>query len=84
MSAQDPTGGERSNQPAEPTADDTRRRRVRVWFGQHVIAELVAAPSSASRYAEAMDRRFGGLRITNEPVGEPPPFDQHESVLWSP
>lgn len=44
------------------------RRRVRVWFGQHVIADYSADPEHAERYAAAMDRRFAGLRITNDPV----------------
>lgn len=48
------------------------RRRVRVWFGEHVIAEHVNEAAQADRYAEAMDRRFPGLRITNDPVLEEP------------
>jgi hypothetical protein len=51
-----------------PQSVDVRRRRVRVWFGSHVIAELIGVPAAAERYAAAMDRRFGGLRITNEPI----------------
>jgi hypothetical protein len=45
-----------------------QERRVRVWFGEHAIADYKAGPALAKRYAEAMDRRFPGLRITNEPV----------------
>lgn len=47
------------------------RRHVKVWFGSHVIAQYIAEPALAERYAEAMDRRFAGLAITNElvPVG---------------
>jgi hypothetical protein len=48
-----------------------QRRRVRVWFGSHVIASYCAEPELAERYAAAMDRRFAGLTVTNEPV-EPP------------
>jgi hypothetical protein len=49
-------------------------RTVRVWFGQHVIAELTAPAPAASRYAAAMGRRFFGLPITNEPApGTPRP-----------
>jgi hypothetical protein len=33
-----------------------------------VIAELIGVPAAAERYAAAMDRRFGGLRITNDPI----------------
>ena len=47
-------------------------RTVRVWFGQHVIAELTAPAPAASRYEAAMDRRFFGLAITNEPAPGPP------------
>lgn len=47
------------------TAD---RRRVRVWFGEHVIADYIAEPALAERYAAAMDRRYAGLKITNDPV----------------
>ena len=34
-----------------------RRRRVRVWFGEHVIADYCAEPLLAERYAKAMARR---------------------------
>jgi hypothetical protein len=44
------------------------RRRVRVWFGEHPIATYVAEPALASRYEAAMQRRFAGLRVTNEPA----------------
>ncbi|HZX05331.1 hypothetical protein [Kribbella sp.] len=43
-------------------------RRVRVWFGAHVIADYTAAPAAADRYQAAMARRFTGLRITVEPA----------------
>jgi hypothetical protein len=49
--------------PSEPRPD---RIRVRVWFGAHVIAQHIAEPALARRYAEAMSRRFLGLRITTE------------------
>lgn len=41
-------------------------RRVRVWFGENVIASHVAAPAIAARYEQAMRRRFAGLRVTND------------------
>jgi hypothetical protein len=44
------------------------RRRVRVWFGEHVIADYSAEPDLAERYAVAMSRRFAGLRVTNDPM----------------
>ena len=43
------------------------RRRVRVWFGEHVIADHVAEAATAERYEQAMRRRFAGLRTTNDP-----------------
>jgi hypothetical protein len=45
-----------------------RRAWVRVWFGDHVIADYRADAELANRYAEAMSRRFTGLRITTEPL----------------
>lgn len=50
----------------------TRRRRVRVWFGETPISDYVAAPDIAERYEAAMRRRFAGLRITNEPLPDLP------------
>lgn len=43
-------------------------RRVRVWFGEHVIADYTAEPAKALQYQAAMTRRFASLRITIEPV----------------
>lgn len=40
---------------------------VRVWFGSHVLAEHHACAAEAARYAAAMELRFAGLRVTNEP-----------------
>nr|WP_109509386.1 hypothetical protein [Nocardioides speluncae] len=40
--------------------------RVRVWFGAHVVADYVADPKAAERYARAMRQRFAGLRVTCE------------------
>lgn len=39
-------------------------QRVRVWFGEHVVVEYVADSARAEQYAEAMGRRFAGLRVT--------------------
>jgi hypothetical protein len=47
------------------------RRRVRVWFGDHVIADYRAAPELAERYVAAMKDRFAGLRITDDPAPDP-------------
>lgn len=47
-----------------------KRRRVRVWFGDHVVADYRAEADLACRYAEAMSRRFAGLRVTSDPIPE--------------
>ncbi|MEV6283376.1 hypothetical protein [Kribbella sp. NPDC051770] len=44
------------------------QRWVRVWFGNHVIADYRAEATLAERYAKAMERRFAGLQVTNEAV----------------
>lgn len=49
-----------------------KRSRVRVWFGDNVIADYTAEPALAKRYAQAMERRFASLRVTNDPVPGPP------------
>ncbi|WP_329479281.1 hypothetical protein OG555_40990 [Kribbella sp. NBC_01484] len=43
-------------------------RRVRVWFGEHVIVDHVCEPASAARFERAMQQRFASLRVTNEPA----------------
>jgi hypothetical protein len=43
-------------------------QRVRVWFGQHIIADYTAESAKAIRYQAGMTRRFSSLRITIEPV----------------
>lgn len=52
-----------------------QRRRVRVWFGEHVIAQYVAEAPLAARYEQAMRRRFAGLRVTNDILGPQPDTD---------
>lgn len=47
------------------------RGRIRVWFGNHPIADYCAEAAMAARYAAAMGRRFPSLNITNEPISEP-------------
>lgn len=49
------------------------RRRVRVWFGDHVVADYRAEADLADRYAAAMARRFAGLRVTIEPIPDSGP-----------
>jgi hypothetical protein len=43
-------------------------RCVRVWFGEHVIAEYTAELETAMRYQAAMTRRLASLRVTIEPA----------------
>ncbi|HEY0475031.1 MAG TPA: hypothetical protein VGD34_25350 [Kribbella sp.] len=50
-----------------------KRRRVRVWFGDHVVADYRAEAELADRYAAAMSRRFAGLRVTSEPIPDSDP-----------
>lgn len=61
------TGGHRTTR-SDPGAG---RRRVRVWFGSHVIADYIAEPGLAARYEQAMRRRFAGLKVTSDPVAAP-------------
>lgn len=67
----DPDEGEQemSQQVVERVNERTlEMRHVRVWFGQHVIASYVAEPELAATYANAMGRRYAGLKVTNDPV----------------
>lgn len=67
-----------SEQVAERVEKPTsERRHVKVWFGEHVIAQYVADPEHAERYAEAMGRRFAGLKIT---IDRLPPLPSER--LW--
>jgi hypothetical protein len=61
------------------------RVRVRVWFGEHVIADHVAEPVPAQRYVAAMTRRFSGLRVTREHLSPTATMDLPElppEQLW--
>lgn len=42
------------------------RRRVRVWFGSHVIADVTEPAAKAAQTEEGWRRRFEGLRVTND------------------
>ncbi|GAA3084070.1 hypothetical protein JOF29_004408 [Kribbella aluminosa] len=44
------------------------RFHVRVWFGEHVIAQYSAEEALADRYAAAMRRRFACLKVTTDPI----------------
>lgn len=63
---------------AQESPSTHERRRVRVWFGEHVVADYTAEPGLAERYAHAMSRRFAGLRVTNDPM---PVVDQPAEPL---
>jgi hypothetical protein len=39
-----------------------------VWFGGHLIIDRVSEPEKASWFESAIQRRYAGLRVTNEPV----------------
>lgn len=41
-----------------------RRKRVRAWFGPHLICEHSAADRQARAYADLMPYRFHGLSVT--------------------
>lgn len=68
--------------PKEPVQQTNPRRRVQVWFGQHIMCSYTADPVAADRYAAAMARRFRGLRVTVDELTEsglrPLPCEQ----LW--
>ncbi|MEI8408312.1 MULTISPECIES: hypothetical protein [unclassified Kribbella] len=57
------------------------RRRVRLWFGRHLIADYIGDPASAARHEAAMRRRFPGLDITNHPLrtADNPQADLHHA-----
>jgi hypothetical protein len=61
-------------------ATGARQRRVRIWFGEYVIADQRAEPDLAERYAAAMIRRFPGLQVTNEPLE--PSDDSAPTGTW--
>ncbi|WP_432877712.1 hypothetical protein ACQPYH_29305 [Kribbella sp. CA-245084] len=68
-----------------PGAVRVERRRVRVWFGDHVVADYRAEAELAERYAAAMSRRFAGLRVTSEPVPDQDPGPERKlpgERLW--
>lgn len=55
------------------TMDQAEARRcVRIWLGDHLIAEYVAEPDRASRYQSVMAPKFTGLRITIDPAPSGP------------
>jgi hypothetical protein len=61
------------SRPTAPVVPVAQRRHIRVWFGEHVVADYRAETELAERYAAAMSRRFAGLRVTNDPIHAPRP-----------
>jgi hypothetical protein len=59
-----------------------QRYRVRVWFGDHVVADYTAEAALADRYAKAMARRFAGLRVTTDGIPEPGSAEPRRDRLW--
>lgn len=47
---------------------DTGQQWIRVWFGEHVLADYTAESAVAGRYAKMMEQRFMGLRVTSDPL----------------
>lgn len=62
----DPEEGEA--EMSEQVIERVEQLHVKLWFGQHVIGEFIGDRDHAERYAEAMDQRFGGLKITTDPI----------------
>lgn len=54
----------------EPTGSSAPRRRVRVWFGETAISGVLVPRDAADRHVEAMQRRFAGLRVTDDAPGD--------------
>lgn len=47
-----------------PADERPADRRVRLWFGPHLLHDYRAGADAAAEYAEAIGRRFAGLKIT--------------------
>jgi hypothetical protein len=45
-----------------------QRHTVQAWLGDYLIVDWSAEQPLAERYAEAMRRRFPGLRVTIGPI----------------
>jgi len=67
------------------TAAPDPLRRVRLWLGEYLIADYRTDPAQADRYTAAMQRLFGGLRVTvddlpDDPAGRVPQLPAEQ--LW--
>lgn len=51
--------------PGSPrNSGEPLKHSVHVWFGRHAICSFQAEPARARAYADAMSRRYSGLRVT--------------------
>jgi hypothetical protein len=55
---------------------------VRIWLGDHLIAEYVAEPDRASRYQRVMTPKFTGLRITVDNASTARGSELPSEQLW--
>jgi hypothetical protein len=55
---------------------------VRIWLGDHLIAEYVAEPDRASRYQRVMTPKFTGLRITVDNAATGQASELPSEQLW--
>jgi hypothetical protein len=55
---------------------------VRIWLGDHLIAEYAAEPDRASRYQRVMTPKFTGLRITVDNAGAGSASELPSEQLW--
>lgn len=65
--------------PTSPRSE----RRVRLWFGPHLLHDYRAAADAAESYAEAIGKRFAGLTVTvdSETSHDLPPLPCEQ--LWT-
>lgn len=58
-------------------------RRVRVWFGEHLLHDYRAGAEAADQYAAAIGRRFHGLAVAvdSEVSDDLPPLPCEQ--LWT-
>lgn len=55
---------------------------VRIWLGDHLIAEYAAEPDRASRYQRVMTPKFTGLRITIDNAANGKAAELPSEQLW--